>query len=100
MIIGDVASGTAKLFPFEDHGSVFDNTRCAWFARKARIEPPFGMSTYGGHGKASLRLLVSSGPYDKLRRGARRRRQAHAEWLHFNGEQNEAYAQRQLHVCA
>lgn len=92
MIAGDVASGTAKLRPSEDHGSVLDNTRCAWFAREARLEPPFGMPTYSGHGKASLRLLVSSGPYDKLRRGARRRRQAHDERLHFDSEQNEAYA--------
>lgn len=57
------------------------------------------MPTYGGHGEASLRLLVSSGSHDKLR-GARRRRQAHVEWFHSDSEQDEAYARRQLHVHA
>lgn len=97
-IVGDVASGAAELRSSEDHGGVLDNTGRARSTCEAGLEPPFGMPTNGRHGEARLRLLVSSGTYDKLRRGARRLRQAHAERLHSDGVQNEAYARRQLHV--
>ena len=93
-ISGYVASGATEFRALEDHRSVLDHTRGAWFTCEAGLEPSAGVSTKGSRGVAPLRLLVSPGAHDQLRRGARRESWADQERIDFNGQQNEAVARR------
>lgn len=93
-----VASGATEFRALEDHGSVLDHTRRPRFTREARLEPSTGVSTEGRGGIAPLRVLVSPGAHDQLRRGARRESRADQERIDPDGRQNETLAWRQLHL--